>query len=417
MADDLLLGKFLHDDGHYVDRNSPHLITMAPTRKGKGQCHVIPNLWRYGGSVLCLDVKGENIEACLPEREAATPGRVLRFDPMNPELSAHYNPLDFINRDPLDLWEECRSLATLLLVPEPGQYFAGKGRDLVTAAIQYVILDPEQPATMRQVCRVLWAGMDAAEGEDPALIRHFDRMRELGDEFLSEAADAFQGMAEREFSAVINTAQASLEPWRSPRITAVTAETSPGWSLDEIRTVPTSIFLCVPPRRVLQYASVLRVIIGQHVEALMHDAMEPLQPPFLFMLDEFPLLRYMESLETALKVGSGYGLKLWLFCQDMGQLRQNWPNPEGILSACQLKAFMNVNDPATEKYVLSLLPSSPGGGMFGKQEKARRLVEPGELFGPDYEDKILVLKDNVPPALLEKVMAFRIKPERFRRAG
>jgi type IV secretory pathway TraG/TraD family ATPase VirD4 len=243
-------------------------------------------------------------------------------------------------------------------------------------------------------------------------------MRALGDEFLTEAADAFQGMADREFSAVINTAQASLEPWRSPRIAAVTAETSPGWSLDTIRHIPTSIFLCVPPRRVLQYASVLRVIIGQHVEALMHDAMEPLRPPFLFMLDEFPLLRYMESLETALKVGAGYGLKLWLFCQDMGQLRQNWPNAEGILSACQLKAFMNVNDPATEKYVLSLLPSNTGGGMLGGDKgKAKRLLEPGELFGPEYEDKILVLKDNVPPALLEKAMAFRLKPERFRGAA
>ena len=43
---------------HYAgDR---HLLTVAPTRSGKGVSSIIPNLLTYQGSVIVIDPKGEN---------------------------------------------------------------------------------------------------------------------------------------------------------------------------------------------------------------------------------------------------------------------------------------------------------------------------------------------------------------------
>src|SRR5690606_26882972 len=54
--------------GHRSDEGSElllydgegHLITVAPTRSGKGTGGVIPNLLTYPGSILVTDPKGEN---------------------------------------------------------------------------------------------------------------------------------------------------------------------------------------------------------------------------------------------------------------------------------------------------------------------------------------------------------------------
>jgi len=40
----------------------PHVMMVAPTRAGKGVGFVIPNLLSFAGSVVVLDVKGENFE-------------------------------------------------------------------------------------------------------------------------------------------------------------------------------------------------------------------------------------------------------------------------------------------------------------------------------------------------------------------
>ncbi len=40
----------------------------------------------------------------------------------------------------------------------------------------------------------------------------------------------------------------------------------------------------------------------------------------LFVLDEFPVLGYMKSIETAAGLMAGFGVKLWTIVQNVGQL-------------------------------------------------------------------------------------------------
>lgn len=57
--DGLVLGRRIEDGKLLRFNDEGHLITLAPTRSGKGVSAVIPNLLDYPGSVLVVDVKPE----------------------------------------------------------------------------------------------------------------------------------------------------------------------------------------------------------------------------------------------------------------------------------------------------------------------------------------------------------------------
>src|SRR3989475_881694 len=74
-----------------------HVLTVAPTRSGKGVSAVIPNLLDYPGSVLVTDPKGENYAVTARWRRGLG-APVYAFDPFGvAEGGASYNPLDLID--------------------------------------------------------------------------------------------------------------------------------------------------------------------------------------------------------------------------------------------------------------------------------------------------------------------------------
>ena len=82
---DLLIGRSAKS-GKLLRYGGPaHLLTMAPTRSGKGVGAIIPNLLTLDRSVICIDPKGENARVTAKAR--ATKGQVWCLDPF--EVSGH----------------------------------------------------------------------------------------------------------------------------------------------------------------------------------------------------------------------------------------------------------------------------------------------------------------------------------------
>jgi type IV secretion system protein VirD4 len=71
-----------------------HLLTMAPTRTGKGVGTIIPNLLTADRSVICIDPKGENARIAGRARETFGPVHVLDPFGVTGLPSAAFNPLD-----------------------------------------------------------------------------------------------------------------------------------------------------------------------------------------------------------------------------------------------------------------------------------------------------------------------------------
>lgn len=79
-------GKLLRYDG------PAHLLTMAPTRTGKGVGTIIPNLLTADRSVICIDPKGENAKIAGRARQRFGPVHVLDPFGVNGQPSAAFNP-------------------------------------------------------------------------------------------------------------------------------------------------------------------------------------------------------------------------------------------------------------------------------------------------------------------------------------
>src|SRR5580698_371575 len=81
-------------------KGEAHLITVAPTRSGKGRDVLIPALLEYEGSCIVIDPKGQLAAVTGPQR-ARLGQQVKILNPFNilpnvlgPESPAHFGTLD-----------------------------------------------------------------------------------------------------------------------------------------------------------------------------------------------------------------------------------------------------------------------------------------------------------------------------------
>ena len=381
---------------HYSDEGS--LITIAPPGSGKTQCFVLPNMLNWKGAALVLDVKGE-IYAATHKWRSKNVGQVFKFSPLDPNNSNSYNPLVFIRQDGDYIWEDSRFLADMMIVPSGASdpFWENMARDVLTAAVAYVSFNNEP--VDRPMSKVL--DLIYGLGWDEMIIAlktniFVAAMRQTG--------HALGEMEKKQRDSVLKTAQSSLSAWQGERIAKVTKKSD--WNPLDLRKGSPTIYICINPNEIDSYLSVLRVFIAQHIRMLTTDLPPRDSAPVLFMLDELPRLKKMPPVEEALNIGRQYGIKLWMFAQSYGQLKEAYPNPEGLLGNCVVRTFMNVplNDELATKLSdqLGYRPDNLGN-------TKEKLVEPLELAGPKYRDTILVLATNSKPVRIQKRFAYEDK--------
>lgn len=109
------------EDGELLRFNGEgHLLTLAPTRSGKGVSAVIPNLLDYPGSVLVIDVKPEN--APVTARRRRELGQKVRIlDPFDVAGGGDgFNPLDLIDVSSPDAIDDARMIADMMVAVDEG---------------------------------------------------------------------------------------------------------------------------------------------------------------------------------------------------------------------------------------------------------------------------------------------------------
>ena len=127
-----------------------HLLTIAPTRTGKGVGTIIPNLLDYPGSVICIDPKGENARITARHRGNFGPVHVLDPFGVTGLPGAAFNPLDRIDPAGLDLADDCMTLADALVYDAPDEAGEAHWNEEAKALIAGIILSivtSEAPAT------------------------------------------------------------------------------------------------------------------------------------------------------------------------------------------------------------------------------------------------------------------------------
>lgn len=363
-----------------------HLLTIAPTRAGKGTGQIIPNLLTWIGSVLVIDIKGENHHKSAGYRATKLNQKVLRFAPFE-EKSAIWNPILSIRANPEDdkstpeEEEDARYLTNLLITPSGSSgslfwensaknFLEGLLLHVRTASLNLEHLDSDDPVhqcqvrerSMREVRRLLTL-------ETKVFTELLTAMGLSERTLISQAGNSFKGFMSGEGKlgqSILATALEQTAVWAYQRLHKVTykpsktpddsGEPAPNdFSFAQMRDGNTSIYLIIPPDYLTEYRSVLRVMIGFAMRELINsykESKEQDNPPILFILDEFPQLAYMRPIEEALLYLAGYDVRLWFFVQDISQLQLHYKDSwRTFFSNTSTQCFFGVSDIATANLV------------------------------------------------------------------
>jgi type IV secretion system protein VirD4 len=397
--DGLLIGRNPHT-GRLLHYDGPaHLITLAPTRAGKGVGTVIPNLLAAERSVLVIDPKGENARIAGEARRRF--GTVHVLDPF--EVSGHpsaaYNPLDRLTPDSLDLGEDAASLTEALVMDPPGQVTEAHWNEEAKAILGGLIMfcvchedrDRRSLATVREYLTL-----------PPEKLRALLELMQDSDEaggLIARAANRFLGKADREAASVLSNAQRHTHFLDSPRIARCLARSD--FAFSNLRHQITSVFLVLPPNRMDAYSRWLRLLVSQALQDIARDAeasvgaqgaSQRLKAPTLFLLDEFAALGRLEAVERAMGLMAGYGLQLWPILQDMSQLKDLYGERAGTFIAnAGVQQVFGVNDFETAKWLSQMIGQEtagfqtdsfkPGDGpSFSNNLTGRDLLTPDEIM-------------------------------------
>lgn len=373
------------------------LITIAPSGSGKSQAHVLRNLLYLKAPAVVLDIKGEMSAASRQWREREV-GKTYVFSPREPDQSFHYNPLDDISTDPDQAWEQARTVAELMFKPtaktEDASYFEGRARDMLTTALLDVALSQKgAKRTMASVLSLLYTS------DDKEIITWCNRLTRLKNLQLSLQAKALRDMPVKQRESLLDTARRHVEIWMSPSLQKITTDTT--FDGAALRSENATVYLKVTLEDVERYASVLRVLVGQLLFKLYRVQPETDAKLVTFFLDELPRLGRMDVIEQSLDMGRGYAVRLWLFCQNLGQLRNAYPNATGMLSNCAIRCFMNPDEDAARWLSENL------GIRHGLLDGVRKpLVEAHQLTGPEFAHQVVAFSRGQLPARLDKKPAY-----------
>ena len=405
----------------YFARNES-LFSIGGPGTGKTECQVLPNLLSYAGSAVVLDVKGELWEKTAAYR-ARHFGPVYRFAPTDPAGRSHrYNPFDFIGTDPEKAATDCEVFSFQVVTPTPGHhdpYWENRGRDFLWAMAMIVALRSKgRNRAMATLMRLLSVPLDVKAAAPDYVGSATDNLvKGLGEmavtyriPALAEHANAIRGgLGSQRLESVADNARRFLNIFsRSATLRAAMSRSD--WHPRQLRERPgTTVYLCLPGDDLDTFAPIVRLILQQHANALLRDfTYRKGEPPVTFFLDEFPQLKRMESILRLLDTGRGAGVRLWLFAQYLGQIRQAYDKQaDGLIGACRVRSFLSPDAEAAE----SLKPYLGTTRNLFTGEK-HPLAEPHELVGPAFADTILSLADG--PYRLAKRFAFATMADRIR---
>lgn len=409
-----------HRNGRLMWYGGPsHILTMAPTRSGKGVGAVVPTLLRYPGSVVCMDIKGENFAVTWKQR-VADGGEVFVLDPFritgDHTYHAYANPFDIVDtrgKRADRALDDCKTLAEML-VEESGKenkHFTEEGRSWLSTMMLHVCHEYHGKPAERTLMKV----RELMTLPEEPFAELMEAMGQSDHPLVRRGVARLLQKEERERTGVISTAQAGIDFLDSiPMATVLVPPLADAAQAQEGKRPATqvnlslikgeiamTIYLVIPPEALKTHAAWIRMMIACINNMITRIPGRPTHR-ILMLLDEFAQLGYIRPVLEGISLVGGYGVLFWIIIQELAQLkgryRDNW---ETIFANCDVKQCFGTNDYTTaellskmagETTVFTESGSSGKGRNFGKSsghstnfgesvsEKGRRLLFADELM-------------------------------------
>ncbi|MFA5957092.1 type IV secretory system conjugative DNA transfer family protein [Hyphomicrobium sp.] len=353
----LLLGR---RDGRAIGWNDDrHVMTIAGSRAGKGLSLIVPNLLRYAGSALVIDPKGELAQLTADRRgdgknikAEGLKQDVWVLDPfgVSKRSETHsFNPLDELDLKNADVIDDAATLASALIeVPQSGEKHWAESAQAVLKALILLVLelgkdDDRDLISVRELLSLTHPRIESRKvkkrannekiNDEEALISLLvDGLYEDSTNPCASVCAAvgkqLRSMGDKERGGVMSSALTQTQWLDSKKMRAVLRGENKFKLADlKRKEKKTTIYLCLPANRLPTHSRWLRLMILLSLTVMERteiDGRLDVKPPVLYVLDEFAVLGHIDSLEKAAGLMAGYGVKLWVILQSLGQLKQHY---------------------------------------------------------------------------------------------
>ncbi|SDY81451.1 type IV secretory system conjugative DNA transfer family protein [Nitrosomonas halophila] len=366
------VGGWQDKDGsfYYLRHSGPeHVLCYAPTRSGKGVGLVVPTLLSWPASAVITDLKGELWALTAGWRKKHAKNKVLRFEPASSNGGICWNPLDEIRLGTEFEVGDVQNLTQLIVDPD------GKGLSshwqktafaLLVGVILHALYKAQADGTNATLPSVdaLLADPNRDIGElwmEMATYGHVDGQNHHA---IGSAARDMMDRPEEEAGSVLSTAKSYLSLYRDPVVARSVSKSE--FRIKDLmhQDDPASLYIVTQPNDKARLRPLVRIMVNMVVR-LLADKMgfENGRPVayykhrLLMMLDEFPSLGKLEILQESLAFVAGYGIKCYLICQDINQLKSResgYGHDETITSNCHVQNAYPPNRVETAEHLSRL---------------------------------------------------------------
>jgi type IV secretion system protein VirD4 len=418
-------------DALFSYRGDRHLLTVAPTRSGKGTTQIVPNLLTYEGSALVIDPKGENARITSEARKKMG-HEVLIVDPWGIAVSgdqqaARFNPLEWLKLGDVDITENAMLLADALIVQTDHKeaFWTEEAKALLQGVILYVATDPEEEGH-RHLARV--RDLMLLDGDELKAL--FNAMLNSPHHVVASTGARCLQKEERLLANVLASAQAQTHFLDSTRMRESLSTSD--FDFADLKTKQMTIYLVLPSDRLNAFSRWMRLLVQQAITVNARNIEVKPKQPVLFLLDEMPTLGRLAMVEQAYGLMAGFGMQLWGIVQDLGQLKRIYGDGwETFIGNSGVIQYFGSHDSMTANYFSELCgvttvwslstamstafgTSSGQGGASSSRTVTesdtraaaqRKLIYPDELMRM-HGSKQLVFIENMNPILAKRVPWF-----------
>lgn len=405
-----------------------HPFLAAATGTGKGVGFVVPNLLHWQGSVICLDIKGENYSLTSGYRGRVLGQRVLRFEPLEEHGRTHgFNVLDYVRDGDLRI-TDVQTVATILVPNESHDpYWDNVARDLLVGLLLLVLeAGPAMgwPVTVGQVHRLLRSEEESGAYLE-ALLDDLARQGVALSGLCKRYLLSFCNEPEKPRGSIKSALATRLTLWANPLVDRATSRSD--FDLRRFRREPQSLYVAIAPDDLQRLAPLVRLLVELFLASNTKSGETPaddpgLAVPVLVLLDEFLSLGRIDKLVHALSYVRGWGIRIATVIQSEAQLQAVYGRELAEAFIDNHRARVYYRPPIHRRDLAEQISKIVGqrtvdqtSYSYGDGRRSRQVSKTGQaVLDADEiahlrEDETLVLVEGMRPLVGQKLRWYRDK--------